>query len=253
LSFLTAGSRTATILTHLLVSTAYVSWSLTGVVAFSFMVSCMTDAPFGAIFAGVGLYFTSLILDAISSLGNIRYVLPTHYFDRWIDLLTRGEWSADMWRRRGPPTRVRVALLPHRAVVVPPEGHQELTDWTTVAELATAGGTLVLAGRHFGATRSANRAARTAERAFEARLRPVLVQSRREDPVEKIMWGDRHWSRVPGGQAWVEAGDDAIYLAMSVRNVGAGMAVLHGWHAVAELHIGVDGHAPLETFRSQVT
>ena len=62
-------------------STAYVSWSLTGVVAFSFMVSCMTDAPFGAIFAGVGLYFTSLILDAITSLGNIRYVLPTHYFD----------------------------------------------------------------------------------------------------------------------------------------------------------------------------
>ena len=86
------------ILYHLLVSTAYVSWSLTGVVAFSFMVSCMTDAPFGAIFAGVGLYFTSLILDAISSLGNIRYVLPTHYFDRWVDLLTHGEWSADMWR-----------------------------------------------------------------------------------------------------------------------------------------------------------
>ena len=79
-------------------STAYVSWSLTGVVAFSFMVSCMTDAPFGAIFAGVGLYFTSLILDAISSLGNIRYVLPTHYFDRWVDLLTRGEWTADLWR-----------------------------------------------------------------------------------------------------------------------------------------------------------
>jgi len=117
-----------------------------------------------------------------------------------------------------------------------------LSDWTTIAELGTAAGTLVLAVATFGATRSANRAARTAERAFEARLRPVLVQSRREDPVEKIMWGDRHWSRVPGGQAWVEAGADAVYLAMSLRNVGAGMAVIHGWHADAALNVGVDGH-----------
>ena len=61
-----------------------------------------------------------------------------------------------------------------------------MTDWATVASLATAGGTLVLAFATFGATRSANRAARTAERAFAARLRPVLVQSRREDPVENL-------------------------------------------------------------------
>jgi ABC-2 type transport system permease protein len=89
---------TGEILYHLLVCTAYVSWSLTGVVAFSFMVSCMTDAPFGAIFAGVGLYFTSLILDAISSLGSLRNGLPTHYFDAWVDLLTRGEWHSDLVR-----------------------------------------------------------------------------------------------------------------------------------------------------------
>ena len=35
-----------------------------------FMVSCMTDSPAGAIFAGVGLYFTSQILDAIEPLGS---------------------------------------------------------------------------------------------------------------------------------------------------------------------------------------
>jgi ABC-2 type transport system permease protein len=98
LSFFTNGQSTGDILFHLLVSTGYVAWSLTGVVAFSFMVSCMTDAPFGAIFAGVGLYFTSLILDSISSLGSIRYGMPTHYFDTWTDLLTRGEWHADLWR-----------------------------------------------------------------------------------------------------------------------------------------------------------
>ena len=98
LSFLVDEQSTSAILAHLGVATVYVAWSLTGVVAFSFMVSCMTDAPFGAIFAGVGLYFTSLILDGISSLGNIRYGLPTHYFDAWVDLVTQGEWHADLWR-----------------------------------------------------------------------------------------------------------------------------------------------------------
>ena len=96
--FFSLTQSTTDILAHLGVATAYVSWSLTGVVAFSFMVSCMTDAPFGAIFAGVGLYFTSLILDSITSLGNIRYGLPTHYFDSWVDLVTQGQWHSDMWR-----------------------------------------------------------------------------------------------------------------------------------------------------------
>jgi ABC-2 type transport system permease protein len=98
LPFAPVGQSTGDILYHLVVSSGYVAWSLTGVVAFSFMVSCMTDAPFGAIFAGVGLYFTSLILDAISSLGSIRYVLPTHYFDVWVDLLAHGTWHSDLWR-----------------------------------------------------------------------------------------------------------------------------------------------------------
>ena len=126
-----------------------------------------------------------------------------------------------------------------------------MTDWATVAEVGTAAGTMILAVATFGATRTANRAARTAERAFEARLRPVLVQSRREDPVEKVMWVDRHWSRVPGGQAWVEVTPDVIYLAMSVRNVGAGMAVIHGWHAVSHLEMSIEDHSPVDSFRSQ--
>ncbi len=101
LSLFVGAQSTGDILAHLGVATAYVAWSLTGVVAFSFMVSCMTDVPFGAILAGIGLYFTSVILDAITSLGNIRYVLPTHYFDAWVDLVTRGEWSSDLWRGVG--------------------------------------------------------------------------------------------------------------------------------------------------------
>jgi ABC-2 type transport system permease protein len=99
--FFSVSQSTGDILAHLGEATVYVAWSLTGVVAFSFMVSCMTDAPFGAIFAGVGLYFTSVILDQITSLGNIRYVLPTHYFDAWIDLVTDGTFHSDMWRGVG--------------------------------------------------------------------------------------------------------------------------------------------------------
>jgi hypothetical protein len=106
-----------------------------------------------------------------------------------------------------------------------------MADWATIAEVSTAVGTLVLATATFGATRSANRAARVAERAFEARLRPLLVPSRTEDPAEKIMWGDQHWTRLPGGRASVELGEGAVYLTMSLRNVGSGMAVIHGWRA----------------------
>jgi hypothetical protein len=49
----------------------------------------------------------------------------------------------------------------------------------------------------------------------------------------------------------VEVGADAVYLAMSLRNVGAGMAVIHGWHADSNLQLGTDGHAPVDTFRRQ--
>jgi hypothetical protein len=54
-------------------------------------------------------------------------------------------------------------------------------DWATISALATAGGTLVLALATFGSVRSANRAARLAERSLRAGLRPLLMPSRLED------------------------------------------------------------------------
>jgi len=48
-------------------------------------------------------------------------------------------------------------------------------DWTTVASLATAAGTLVLAVATFAAVRSANQAARTAEHSLLANLRPLFA------------------------------------------------------------------------------
>ena len=65
------------------IATVYVAWSLTrrGRVLVP-RVSMLTDAPTGAVFAGVGLYITSTILDAIDSIpSGIRNILPTHYVD----------------------------------------------------------------------------------------------------------------------------------------------------------------------------
>jgi hypothetical protein len=125
-------------------------------------------------------------------------------------------------------------------------------DWSTVATLATAAGTLVLAIATFAAVRSANRAARVAEAAYQVHLRPLLVPSRLEDPPQKVRWMDNHWVRLEGGQATAEVIDGSIYLAISIRNVGSGMAVPFGW-------VGRDGastsevlHAESEDFRLQM-
>ena len=45
-----------------------------------------------------------------------------------------------------------------------------MADWVTISALATAGGTLVLAGATFSSVKSANRAARVAERSLLAGL-----------------------------------------------------------------------------------
>jgi hypothetical protein len=106
-------------------------------------------------------------------------------------------------------------------------------DWVTISSLATAGGTLVLAIATFGSVRSANRAARVAERSLQVGLRPVLFPSRQDDVTQKIRWGDNHWARIEGGKGYIECLDGAIYMAMSLRNVGAGIAVLQSWSAFA--------------------
>ncbi len=87
----------------------------------------------------------------------------------------------------------------------------------------------MLAVATFAAVRSSNRSARIAEAAFQVNLRPVLVTSRLDDPIQKIRWVDDHWAHAGGEQASVEMVDGSIYLAISVRNVGSGLAVIFGW------------------------
>jgi hypothetical protein len=104
-----------------------------------------------------------------------------------------------------------------------------MADSQTIAAYATAAGTLVLAVATFAAVRSANTSARTAEHAFEVALRPLLFSSRLDDIEQKIRWGDDHWAHLPGGLALIERVDNVVYLAMSLRNVGSGIAVIHSW------------------------
>jgi hypothetical protein len=106
--------------------------------------------------------------------------------------------------------------------------------WATIASLATAGGTLVLAVSTFASVKSANRAARAAEQALLVGLRPLLVPSRLQDPAQKILFADRKWLLVPGGGGDAQADGDVIYLALSLRNAGRGIAVVHGWRFAAE-------------------
>ena len=126
-----------------------------------------------------------------------------------------------------------------------------MTNWTTVSSLATAGGTLVLAVATFSAVRSANRSARIAERSFEIGLRPILAPSRLEDSPQKVMFRDRHWVVLQGGRAVVEVADGVVYLAMLVRNVGSGMAIIESWQPFPGQRTSSDPWGEIEDFRPQ--
>ena len=132
-----------------------------------------------------------------------------------------------------------------------------MTDWSTIASLLTAAGTLVLAVATFASIRSANRSARiseqsarTAERSLLRGQRPLLVNSRLQDPEQKTQYLEGVWLRVPGGSAALELTDEVVYMAISIRNVGTGLAVMHGWH----VGVGVQTertHPPQEEFTTQ--
>jgi hypothetical protein len=121
------------------------------------------------------------------------------------------------------------------------------TDWVTISALATAGGTLVLARATFASVRSANRAARVAERSLLAGLRPLLVPSRFDDPPQKVNFVDDKWVVAEGGRGVAEVGETAIYFVIPLRNVGAGIAVLHGWSFLPGLRLE-DSHPQAEDF-----
>lgn len=127
------------------------------------------------------------------------------------------------------------------------------TDWTTVSSLATGAGTLVLAIATFASVRSSNKSARVAEAALREQRRPLLSQSRFDDPVQKLMFMEGRWVKAAGGRAVVEHVDGTVYLAISLRNVGAGIAVCQGWAVILGMVTSrtMPTHTPAEEFRVQ--
>ena len=124
-----------------------------------------------------------------------------------------------------------------------------MTDWATISSLATAGGTLVLAMATFASVRTANRAAHATERSLMAGLRPVLVQSRIDDADQKVAFVDQHWLHIPGGHGVIDVTDEAIYLAIAVRNAGNGIAVLDGWSLRTQDRVPGEVHEDVRAFR----
>ena len=54
---------------------------------------------------------------------------------------------------------------------------------------------------------------------------------------------------MPGGQGIASATNEAVYFVIAVRNVGTGIAVLHGWHLYPEIQLGAEmAPTPLEDF-----
>jgi hypothetical protein len=125
--------------------------------------------------------------------------------------------------------------------------------WATIASLATAAGTLVLAVATFSSVRASSRSARIAEAALQEQRRPLLAPSRLEDPKQKIMFLEGKWVSASGGRAAVEQEDGSVYLAISLRNVGSGIAVCQGWAIRPGPGMPRDfpTHTPLEEFRLQ--
>jgi hypothetical protein len=109
-----------------------------------------------------------------------------------------------------------------------------MTEAATIAEVATAGGTLVLALATFSSIRASNRSVQVAERTLLASQRPVLIPSRDDDLPELVRFGDGVVVRVTGHSGLVKLHDGRLYMALALRNGGAGIAVIHGWHVVAE-------------------
>ena len=133
-----------------------------------------------------------------------------------------------------------------------------MADWSTIASLATAGGTLVLAVATFSSVRFGQRSARVAERstaiaerALLLGLRPVLAPARVTDPPEVVRFGEGRIVSVEGGMAAVERDGDSYYFVIPLRNVGNGLAVLQAWRLSARPPDLDTPHAELAEHRPQ--
>jgi hypothetical protein len=125
-----------------------------------------------------------------------------------------------------------------------------VTDWSTIASLATGAGTLVLAVATFSSVKASQRSARIAEQALLLGQRPVLAPTSESDASITVTFGDRHLTTARGGLAAVELEDDHFYFVLPLRNVGSGFAVLHAWR-VTPVFVSSQEKPDLSRLRAQ--
>jgi hypothetical protein len=80
-------------------------------------------------------------------------------------------------------------------------------------------------------------------------LRPVLFNARPQDPPQKVGFIDDHWLMLRDGLAAVQEADENLYLAIPLRNVASGIAVLHGWYLWPRRAPADAGPPAIEDFR----
>jgi hypothetical protein len=83
-----------------------------------------------------------------------------------------------------------------------------------------------------------------------AGLRPLLVPSRLDDIEQKVFFMGGKYLKVPGGLAIAQDQDGDLLMVASLRNAGAGLAVLHGWRFYPRDMRGDDRPGP-EDFTNQ--
>jgi ABC-2 type transport system permease protein len=96
-------------LARLLAVMAYLAVSMLVVAGLAFLASVLTDAPLGAVGGAVMVWILSSILDQVNALGDIRDVLPSHYGNAWIGLLSTPAQIDDL--AKGAITSVLYATL----------------------------------------------------------------------------------------------------------------------------------------------
>ncbi len=77
------------------------------------------------------------------------------------------------------------------------------------------------------------------------------MTSREMDPDQAARFVEGHVVSVPGGGAVVEVADSTVFMAVSLRNVGTGLAVLQGWSMSPGERIERT-HSPLDEFTHHV-
>lgn len=85
-------------LVRLLAIVGYLAVTLIPVAAVAFLLSVSIDAPLGAVGGAVLLQILSNILDQITALGSVRALLPTHYSQAWLGLLSTPTQTDDLVR-----------------------------------------------------------------------------------------------------------------------------------------------------------